>query len=93
MSCCCLKDRSPSLSFVTDVRTLDGPVGLVGPGYIGQLFAQRFALAGYEVRAWSPGGSSRTLHDRLRQSISTLADIGAVEPSAPTAHATSTAPV
>jgi 3-hydroxyacyl-CoA dehydrogenase len=30
----------------------------------------------------SPGRSSRTLHDRLRQSLSTLAEIGAVEPSA-----------
>jgi 3-hydroxybutyryl-CoA dehydrogenase len=61
---------------------LDGPIGLVGAGYIGHLFAQQFALAGYEVRAWSPARSARTLHDRLRQSVSTLADIGAVEPSA-----------
>jgi 3-hydroxybutyryl-CoA dehydrogenase len=61
---------------------LDGPVGLVGAGYIGHLFAQQFALAGYEVRAWSPGVSARTLPDRLRQSVSTLAEIGAVEPSA-----------
>jgi 3-hydroxybutyryl-CoA dehydrogenase len=61
---------------------LNGPLGLVGAGYIGHLFAQQFALAGYEVRAWSPGGSSRTLHDRLRQSLSALADIGAVEHSA-----------
>ena len=67
---------------MTNARTLDGPVGLVGPGYIGHLFAQQFALAGYEVRAWSPAGSARTLHDRLRQSVSTLAEIGAVEPSA-----------
>jgi 3-hydroxybutyryl-CoA dehydrogenase len=63
---------------VTQTRTLSGPVGLVGAGYIGHLFAQRFALAGYEVRAWSPGNSTRTLHDRLRQSVSTLAGIGAV---------------
>jgi len=61
---------------------LDGPIGLVGAGYIGHLFAQQFALAGYEVRAWSPGGSSRTLHDRLRQSLSALVDVGVVEPSA-----------
>jgi 3-hydroxybutyryl-CoA dehydrogenase len=67
---------------VTGVRTLDGPLGLVGAGYIGHLFTQQFALAGYEVRAWSPGGSSRTLRDRLRHSLSTLAEIGAVEPSA-----------
>jgi 3-hydroxyacyl-CoA dehydrogenase len=57
-------------------------LGLVGTGYIGHLFAQQFALAGYEVRAWSPGNSVRTLHDRLRQSLSALAEIGAVEPSA-----------
>jgi 3-hydroxybutyryl-CoA dehydrogenase len=55
---------------------------LVGAGYIGHLFAQQFALAGYEVRAWSPGGSSRTLHDRLRQSLPALVDVGVVEPSA-----------
>ena len=67
---------------MTDERALDGPIGLVGAGYIGHLFAQQFALAGYEVRAWSPGSSAGTLHDRLRQSISTLAEIGAVEPSA-----------
>lgn len=60
---------------------MDGPVGLVGAGYIGHLFAQQFALAGYEVRAWSPAKSAHTLHDRLRQSVSTLAAIGAVEPS------------
>jgi prephenate dehydrogenase len=59
---------------------LDGPVGLVGAGYIGHLFAQQFALAGHEVRAWSPGRSARTLGDRLRQSVSALAEIGAVEP-------------
>jgi 3-hydroxybutyryl-CoA dehydrogenase len=67
---------------VTTPRTLDGPVGLVGAGYIGHLFAQQFALAGREVRAWSRGDSARTLHDRLRQSVSTLAETGAVEPSA-----------
>jgi 3-hydroxybutyryl-CoA dehydrogenase len=61
---------------------LDGPVGLVGAGYIGHLFAQQFALAGYDVRAWSPGRSAQTLHDRLGKSVSTLAEIGAVEPSA-----------
>jgi 3-hydroxybutyryl-CoA dehydrogenase len=60
---------------------LDGPVGVVGAGYIGHLFAQQFALAGYEVRAWSPTRSAHTLHDRLRQSLSTLAEIGVVEPS------------
>jgi 3-hydroxybutyryl-CoA dehydrogenase len=67
---------------MTDPRPVDGPIGLVGAGYIGHLFAQQFALAGYEVRAWSPGTSARTLHDRLRQSVPTLVDIGAVEPSA-----------
>jgi 3-hydroxybutyryl-CoA dehydrogenase len=67
---------------VTNTRTLDGPVGVVGAGYIGHLFAQQFALAGYEVRAWSPTTSAYTLHDRLRQSVSTLAEIGAVDPSA-----------
>ena len=56
-------------------------MGLVGAGYIGHLFAQQFALAGYEVRAWSPGGSSGTLHDRLRGSLSALAEIGMVESS------------
>jgi 3-hydroxybutyryl-CoA dehydrogenase len=61
-------------------RTLDGPLGLVGAGYIGHLFAQQFALAGYEVRAWSPGGSARTLRDRLRQSLSALAQMDAVQP-------------
>jgi 3-hydroxyacyl-CoA dehydrogenase len=61
---------------------LDGPIGVVGAGYIGHLFAQQFALAGYDVRAWSPGTSAHTLCDRLRQSVSTLVDIGAVEPSA-----------
>jgi 3-hydroxybutyryl-CoA dehydrogenase len=60
---------------------LDGPLGLVGAGYIGHLFAQQFALAGYEVRAWSPGGSAGTLRDRLRQSLSALAQIDAMQPS------------
>jgi 3-hydroxyacyl-CoA dehydrogenase len=67
---------------VSDARTLDGPVGLVGAGYIGHLFAQQFALACREVRAWSPGGSAGTLQDRLGQSLSALAEIGAVEASA-----------
>ena len=57
-------------------------MGVVGPGYIGHLFAQQFALAGYEVRAWSPTGSAHTLHDRLRQSVSTLADIGVIDTAA-----------
>jgi 3-hydroxybutyryl-CoA dehydrogenase len=69
------------LAVVSGTRTLGGPIGLVGAGYIGHLFAQQFALAGYEVRAWSPATSVHTLHDRLRQSVSTLADIGAAEPS------------
>jgi 3-hydroxybutyryl-CoA dehydrogenase len=60
---------------------LEGPVGVVGAGYIGHLFAQQFALAGYEVRAWSPTTSAHTLHDRLRQSVSTLAEIGTVDSS------------
>jgi 3-hydroxybutyryl-CoA dehydrogenase len=59
-------------------RAIDGPIGVVGAGYIGHLFAQQFALAGYEVRAWSPGSSSDTLRDRLRRSLSALVDIGAV---------------
>jgi 3-hydroxybutyryl-CoA dehydrogenase len=67
---------------VTEGRTVDGPIGLVGAGYIGHLFAQQFALAGREVRAWSPGDSARTLPDRLRQSVSTLAGIGALDASA-----------
>jgi 3-hydroxybutyryl-CoA dehydrogenase len=67
---------------VANTRTLEGPLGLVGAGYIGHLFAQQFGLAGYEVRAWSPGNSARTLHDRLRQSLSALAAIDAVQPSA-----------
>ncbi len=70
-----------SVAPVSGTGTLGGPVGLVGAGYIGHLFAQQFALAGCEVRAWSPGESTRTLHDRLRQSLSALAEIGAVEPS------------
>jgi 3-hydroxybutyryl-CoA dehydrogenase len=60
---------------------VDGPIGLVGAGYIGHLFAQQFALAGYEVRAWSPGGSAGTLQERLRQSLSALVEIGAVDSS------------
>jgi 3-hydroxybutyryl-CoA dehydrogenase len=67
---------------VAEGRTLEGPIGLVGAGYIGHLFAQQFALAGREVHAWSPGGSAGTLHDRLRQSLSALTEVGAVEPSA-----------
>jgi 3-hydroxybutyryl-CoA dehydrogenase len=67
---------------VSGARTLDGPIGLVGAGYIGHLFAQQFAVAGYEVRAWSPGESAGTLDDRLRQSLSTLAEIGAVQSAA-----------
>jgi 3-hydroxybutyryl-CoA dehydrogenase len=67
---------------VSDARTFDGPVGVVGAGYIGHLFAQQFALAGYEVRAWSPTTSAHTLHDRLRKSVSTLAEIGAIDSSA-----------
>jgi 3-hydroxyacyl-CoA dehydrogenase len=63
-------------------RALDGPLGIVGAGYIGHLFTQQFALGGYEIRAWSPGSSAGTLHDRLRQSLTALADIGAVAPSA-----------
>ena len=61
---------------------VDGPIGIVGAGYIGHLFAQQFALAGYDVRAWSPGMSAHTLRDRLQRSVSTLVDIGAVEPTA-----------
>jgi 3-hydroxybutyryl-CoA dehydrogenase len=67
---------------VGTTQTLDGSIGLVGAGYIGHLFAQQFALAGYDVRAWSPGNSARTLHDRLRQSLSTLAESGLLEASA-----------
>ena len=81
--CYCGRPTHPlAWAFVTESRALDGPVGLVGAGYIGHLFAQQFALAGYEVRAWSPARSVLTLHDRLRQSVSTLAELGAVEPSA-----------
>jgi 3-hydroxybutyryl-CoA dehydrogenase len=67
---------------VSRARTLDGPLGIVGAGYIGHLFAQHFALGGYEVRAWSPGSSAATLHDRLRTSLSALEDVGAVQPGA-----------
>jgi 3-hydroxybutyryl-CoA dehydrogenase len=67
---------------MTEQRALNGPIGLVGAGYIGHLFAQQFALGGYEVRAWSPGSSAGTLKDRLRQSLTTLADLGALERSA-----------
>jgi 3-hydroxyacyl-CoA dehydrogenase len=67
---------------VTEARALDGPVGLVGAGYIGHLFAQQFALAGYQVRAWSLGQSVRTLHDRLRRSVSAFVEMGAVDSSA-----------
>jgi hypothetical protein len=61
---------------IRDQRTNVGrPGGCRRPGlHIGHLFAQQFALAGYEVRAWSPTGSAHTLHDR--QSLSTLAEIG-----------------
>jgi 3-hydroxybutyryl-CoA dehydrogenase len=64
-----------------EVRRLDGPIGIVGAGYIGHLFAQQFALAGYPVRAWSPATSVHTLQDRLRQSLGALAEIGAVPTS------------
>jgi 3-hydroxyacyl-CoA dehydrogenase len=74
--------RNPIGSRGGNLRALEGPVGLVGAGYIGPLFAQQFALAGYQVRAWSPVTSGCTLRDRLRQSASALAEIGAVEPSA-----------
>jgi 3-hydroxybutyryl-CoA dehydrogenase len=67
---------------MSGTRTLDGPIGIVGAGYIGHLFAQQFALAGHEVRAWSPATSVHTLHERLRQSVSTLAGIGAVPAAA-----------
>ena len=67
---------------MTKPRALDGPLGIVGAGYIGHLFAQQFALAGYDVRAWSPAASVHTLRDRLQSSVSALAEIGAVQPSA-----------
>jgi 3-hydroxyacyl-CoA dehydrogenase len=67
---------------VSATHAVDGPVGLVGAGYIGHLFTQQFALGGYEVRAWSPGASAGSLHERLRQSLTALAGIGAVEPEA-----------
>ena len=73
---------SVSLAFVNDPRAVHGAVGLVGAGYIGHLFAQQFALAGYRVRAWSPGRSAHTLHERLHQSLSALAEIGAVQRTA-----------
>jgi hypothetical protein len=76
--------RLPAADNVTSMstpRALDGPIGLVGAGYIGHLFAQQFALAGYKVRAWSPGGSGETLRERLRGSLATLVEIGAVEAS------------
>ena len=60
---------------------MNGPIGIVGAGYIGHLFAQQFALAGYDVRAWSPTSSVHTLQDRLRQSLGALAEIGAVASS------------
>jgi 3-hydroxybutyryl-CoA dehydrogenase len=67
---------------MTDEQAAEGPIGLVGAGYIGHLFAQQFALAGHEVRVWSPGGSAETIGDRLRQSLATLVEIGAVEAGA-----------
>lgn len=75
---CRVVRQAGSLAAVTGTRMLDGPLGLVGAGYIGHLFAQQFALAGYEVRAWSPASSVHTLRDRLQQSLFTLAEIGAV---------------
>lgn len=71
-----------SVTPMSGASSFNGPVGLVGAGYIGHLFAQQFALAGYEVRAWSPGESARTLKDRLRQSLAALTEIGAVDASA-----------
>lgn len=71
--------NTASLGPVTSQKAVDGPIGIVGPGYIGHLFAQQFALAGYEVRAWSPSGSAATLGERLRQSLSALAEVGAVD--------------
>ena len=67
---------------MNESRSLSGPLGLVGAGYIGHLFTQQFALAGYEVRAWSHGESAATLHDRLRQSLGALAEVGAVQAGA-----------
>ncbi|MGH9096104.1 MAG: 3-hydroxyacyl-CoA dehydrogenase family protein [Acidimicrobiales bacterium] len=67
---------------MSDTRALSGPIGLVGAGYIGHLFAQQFALAGYEVRAWSPTRSADTLRDRLRESVSALVGVGSVGSSA-----------
>ena len=68
-----------------DPRALDGPIGLVGACYIGHLFAQQFALAGYEVRAWSPDKEipgflwNRVWFAMLREMLH-LVDIGAVDP-------------
>jgi 3-hydroxybutyryl-CoA dehydrogenase len=67
---------------MSGTRNLDGPIGIVGAGYIGHLIAQQFALAGHDVRAWSPTTSVHTLHERLRQSVATLAGIGAVPAAA-----------
>lgn len=67
---------------MADGRALEGPIGLVGAGYIGQLFAQQFALAGYEVRAWSRGASAASLHERLRRSVTMLVEVGAVAEAA-----------
>lgn len=67
---------------MTKGSALSGPIGVVGAGYIGHLFAQQFALAGYEVRAWSPKTSAGTLHHRLLGSLSLLAEVGAIDPSA-----------
>jgi hypothetical protein len=55
-------------------RVMDGPIAVVGVGYIGHLFVQHLALAGRSVRA-----SARTLPDRLRDSITLLAEMGLVE--------------
>ncbi|WP_308466597.1 3-hydroxyacyl-CoA dehydrogenase family protein [Rathayibacter soli] len=66
---------------MTQERTLNHPIGVVGAGYIGHLFVQQFALAGTEVRVWSRGASARTLHDRLRVSLHALSEAGQVESS------------
>lgn len=60
-------------------RAIDGPIGVAGAGYIGHLFIQQFALAGYEVRAWSPGTSAKSLHQRLQKSLSAMLQIGAID--------------
>jgi 3-hydroxyacyl-CoA dehydrogenase len=52
-----------------------------GARYIGHLYVQQFALAGLEVRVWSPGASAGTLHSRLRTSLDALAAAGLIEPS------------